>query len=102
MGRSDPAIKLNCVEMPKPEPSQEFAFSNGEGDVADRANDSFSQVLGDFLGSLETNLQSLIKGTKLPRIARRENACEGRKAQQLLSFDLNRLKQFEIECRLRS
>ena len=58
MGWSDPAIKLNCVELPKPEPSQEFAFSNGEGDVADR---------GDLLGSLETNLQSLIKGTKLRR-----------------------------------
>jgi hypothetical protein len=24
--------------------SQEFVFSNGEGDVADRANDSFSQL----------------------------------------------------------
>ena len=62
-----PAIKLNCVDLPKPEPSQELAFSNGEGDVADRANGSFSQLLGDFLGSLETNLQSLIKGTKLRR-----------------------------------
>jgi len=28
------AIKLNCVDLAKPEPSQEFAFSNGEGDVA--------------------------------------------------------------------
>ena len=58
MGGVGPAIKLNRVDLPKPEPSQEFAFSNGEGDVADR---------GDLLGSLETNLQSLIKGTKLRR-----------------------------------
>ncbi|OLD83011.1 MAG: hypothetical protein AUF67_02135 [Acidobacteria bacterium 13_1_20CM_58_21] len=33
--------QLNCVDLAKPEPSQEFAFSNGEGDVA--AIDSFSR-----------------------------------------------------------